>query len=59
MLGQSAVLHASGAASEARGNRRYVWAFLHDVEMPLDAATRLRTFVNCQELTPRTRIDDQ
>ena len=59
MLGQDAVLGAASGGPETRGNRRYVFAFLHDVDLPLDAATRLRTFVNCQDLTPRTPIDDQ
>jgi hypothetical protein len=38
--------------------RRYVWAFLRDIDQPLDATTRVRVFCNCQELSPRTRIDD-
>jgi tyrosinase len=43
---------------DAKQNRRYVWAALRDIEQPLDATTRLRVFVNCHELTPRTRLDD-
>jgi tyrosinase len=38
--------------------RRYVWAFLRDVDSPLDTTTRVRVFCNCHELSPRTRIDD-
>jgi len=38
--------------------RRYVWAALRGIEPPLDATTRLRVFVNCHELSPRTRLSD-
>ena len=30
---------------------------MRDIEPPLDATTRVRVFCNCQELTPRTRLD--
>ena len=43
---------------EANKYRRYVWAALRDIEPPLDATTRLRVFVNCHELSPRTRLND-
>ncbi|MEA2980774.1 MAG: tyrosinase [Alphaproteobacteria bacterium] len=43
---------------DARKYRRYVWAALRDIEQPLDATTRLRVFVNCHELSPRTRLND-
>lgn len=42
---------------DAMKYRRYVWAALRDIEQPLDATTRVRVFCNCQELTPRTRLD--
>jgi tyrosinase len=38
--------------------RRYVWAVLRDIEVPLDATTRLRVFCNGHELSPRTKLDD-
>jgi len=43
---------------DAKQNRRYVWAALRDIEPPLDATTRVRVFVNCQELSPRTGLND-
>ena len=42
---------------DARKYRRYVWAVLRDIEPPLDVTTRVRVFANCQELSPRTRLD--
>jgi hypothetical protein len=42
----------------AKQNRRYVWAALRDIEQPLDTTTRMRVFVNCHELSPRTRLSD-
>lgn len=42
---------------ELKHYRRYVWAVLRDVEMPLDSTTRVRVFTNCQDLSPRTRLD--
>ena len=42
---------------DAKQNRRYVWAALRDIEQPLDATTRVRVFVNCHELSPRTRLE--
>jgi hypothetical protein len=43
---------------DSKKYRRYVWAALRDIEQPLDATTRVRVFVNCHELSPRTRLDD-
>ncbi len=31
---------------------------LRDIEPPLDATTRVRVFVNCHDLSPRTRLND-
>jgi tyrosinase len=41
-----------------RGLRRYVWAYLYGVDEPLDATTRVRVFLNCQELSGRTLLSD-
>ena len=41
---------------DAKQHRRYVWAALRDIEPPLDATTRVRVFVNCHELSPRTGL---
>lgn len=50
---------AIGAGGRNAGHRRrYVWAFVHDIEPPLDKATRIKLFCNCQELTPQTPTDD-
>ena len=42
----------------AKRSGRYVWAALRGIEQPLDATTRVRVFVNCHELSPRTRLSD-
>ena len=47
-----------GKIIDARKNRRYVWAVVHDIELPLDVTTRVRVFCNCQELNARTNLDD-
>jgi tyrosinase len=44
--------------SDAKHHRRYIWAGLRDIEPPLDATTRVRVFVNCHELSPRTGLND-
>jgi tyrosinase len=41
----------------SKQNRRYVWAFVHDIEAPLDATTRVRVFCNCKELSTRIGPD--
>ncbi len=43
---------------DAQRHRRYVWAGLRDIEPPLDVTTRVRVFVNCHELSPRTGLND-
>jgi tyrosinase len=43
---------------DAMKSRRYVWAVLHDMDMPLDASTRVRVFANCRELNTRTQLDN-
>jgi tyrosinase len=53
-----AVLGAATDGKNSSQSRRYVWAFVHDMEPPLDATTRVRLFCNCQELTPRSSMDD-
>lgn len=42
-----------------RREQRYVWAIIRDVEPPLDAATRVRVFCNCVDLSPRTSVADR
>src|SRR5262249_48301871 len=42
---------------ELKHYRRYVWAVLRDVEMPLDATTRVRLVTNCHNLNSRPRLD--
>lgn len=59
MLGQGAQLGPPSGGTDDRRNRRYVFAFMHDIELPLDPTTRVQTFVNCSELTPQTPIGDQ
>jgi hypothetical protein len=59
MLGQEAQLGPAAGEADDRRNRRYVFAFMHDIELPLDPTTRVQTFVNCSELTPQTPIGDQ
>jgi hypothetical protein len=59
MLGQEAQLSPAAGEADDRRNRRYVFAFMHDIELPLDPTTRVQTFVNCSELTPQTPIGDQ
>src|SRR5258708_40266612 len=39
---------------DARQNRRYIWAVVHEIEPPLDFTTRVRVFCNCHELTAPT-----
>jgi tyrosinase len=41
-----------------KGQRRYVWAFLHDVVSPLDVTTRVQVFCNCRDLNSRTQLND-
>ncbi len=43
---------------DAQHHRRYIWAGLRDIEPPLDGTTRVRVFVNCHELSPRTGLND-
>jgi tyrosinase len=43
---------------DAMKSRRYVWAVLHGMDMPLDASTRVRVFANCRELNTRTQLDN-
>jgi tyrosinase len=59
ILGHAARLGPPSGEANDRRNRRHVFAFMHDVELPLDPTTRVQTFVNCAGLTPQTRIDDQ
>ena len=56
-LGEIVGAQAFAMRPDAKRHRRYVWAVLRDIEQPLDVTTRVRVFANCQELSPRTRLD--
>ena len=53
-----AAFTANASQPSVRADRRYVWAVVHDVELPLDKTTRVRIFCNCQELNARSGPND-
>jgi tyrosinase len=57
IVGSGAMAYRPDRPGRVR-DRRYVWAVLRDIAPPPDASTRVRVFCNCQELSPRTRLDD-
>jgi tyrosinase len=53
-----AELALAGDGKNAGNRRHFIWAFVHDIEPPLDKSTRIKLFCNCQKLTSSTPIED-